>query len=168
MTKLGRVLLMGLLTLVMIGGASAALPDTGKGLSTSFQGDLDVLFVDTNFNLKYVDDSGNVVDTGVDAFGVGGVADFDRDGDLDVLFRDTNDNLKYVDDSGNVVDTGVDASGVGGVADFDGDGDLDVTFVDTSKTPNENLKYVDDSGNVVDTGVDAYSFPQYKLHPELC
>jgi len=147
-----RLAVLGLLLVGMAAGASAALPDTGKGLSTSFQGDLDVLFRDTNSNLDYVDDSGNVVDTGEDTSSVGGVADFDGDGDLDVLFQDTNSNLKYVDDSGNVVDTGVNVDfSVGGVADFDGDGDLDVFFRDT----NRNLKYVDDSGNVVDTGVDA-------------
>jgi hypothetical protein len=108
MNKAGRVLFVWVLILGMIGGASAALPDTGVGLSTSFQGDLDVLFSDTNDNLDYVDDSGNVVDTGQDTFSVGGVADFDGDGDLDVFFQDTNINLNYVDDSGNVVDTGVD------------------------------------------------------------
>jgi hypothetical protein len=147
-----RLAVLGLLLVGMAAGASAALPDTGKGLSTSFQGDLDVLFRDTNDNLKYVDDSGNVVDTGEEPSSVGGVADFDGDGDLDVLFRDTNGNLKYVDDSGNVVDTGANADVVGGVADFDGDGDLDVLFRDT----NNNLDYVDDSGNVVDTGEDTF------------
>jgi len=148
--KLGRVLLVGLLVLGMVAGVSAALPDTGKGLSTSFQGDLDVLFRDSNGNLKYVDDSGNAVDTGVDAFDVGGVGDFDGDGDLDVLFRDPNNNLKYVDDSGNLVDTGIQTNNVGGVADFDGDGDLDVLF----QNKFGNLVYADDSGNRVDTNAD--------------
>jgi len=51
-----RFSLLALLILGLVGGASA-LPETGGGLSTSFQGDLDVAYGDTNYNIKYVDNS---------------------------------------------------------------------------------------------------------------
>ena len=115
----------------------------------------DIAFADTSNNLKYIDSSGNVVDTGIsDAKYVGGIADFDDDGDKDIAFGDTSNNLKYVDSSGNVVDTGSNTFNVGGIADFDGDGDLDIVFRDYD---NGNLKHVDSSGNVVDTGSDPYN-----------
>ncbi len=116
-------------------------------------GDLDVLYSDTNDNLKWRDSSGNTWDTGVQAFRVGGVADFDDDEDLDVLYRNNSDDLKWVDAAGNVQDTGAQVNNVGGVADFDNDRDLDVFYTDS----NNNLKWRDSSGNVQDTGAQSLS-----------
>jgi hypothetical protein len=139
---------------VLAVAALVATPPLAAGLSSpnSQSANIDIAFRDTSDNVKFVDNTGNVVDTGADGDSVGGVADIDGDGDLDIIFADANADLKYVDDNGNIVDTGANANHVGGVGDIDGDGDLDIAY----RSDVDQLKYVDGNGNIVDTGANAF------------
>jgi len=128
----------------------SALSSTSQSINND--GDQDVVFVDSNDNLKYVDDSGSVVDLGVQSSGAGGVADADGDGDYDIAFRSTSNDIKYVDYDGNVVDLNVDGYGVGGFGDIDDDGTVDLVYRDL----NHNIKFVEVGGSSTDLTADGY------------
>jgi hypothetical protein len=142
-----------LVTLLVVGPVAATLPADALSSPNSKSSDIDIVFQDSNNNLKYVDAAGNVADLNVQTNTPGGIADINGDGAIEVVYLDTSDNLKHVDVDGNVVDIGVDPVTLGGIGDVDGDGDLDIAYRDS----NSNLKYVDSAGNTVDTGVDTFN-----------
>ena len=109
--------------------------------------------------LYYRSDSGQVVNTSVQANYAGGVRDIDGDGDLDIAIVDTSDTAAFVDAAGNKVSTGATVQspenyGLGGVGDVDGDGDLDIAY----RNSNNEVAYVDAAGNTVSTGASASDY----------
>jgi hypothetical protein len=115
-------------------------------------GDTEVAYINGG-NIKFVDDNGNIGDTGVDGSAPGGMTDFDGDGDLDILYLTSNDNIGYVDSSGNTgTVTSVSAQDVGWAGDLDSDGHLEVAF----RNEFDNIKVVDKNGDIDALGVSGY------------
>lgn len=105
-----------------------AVPNYDRPTATS---DLDIAFIDSSNNLKWVDEQGNVFDTGEQANKIGGIADIDEDGDMDIMYVDTGNGINWVDKFGNVHSgTGGGVGDVGGVGDMDDDGTLEVVYED--------------------------------------
>jgi hypothetical protein len=124
--------------------AAGALAPIAAGLSSpnAQNDDIDVVFVDGSNNVKFVDPSGTVTDTGAQGVEAGGVGDLDDDSALEILIRDSSGNIKYTTTGGAVTDLGVDGTHVGAVADIDGDGDQDALYVDATGDVNS----IDDGG----------------------
>jgi hypothetical protein len=137
-----------LVVVVAVLALCAPLTGVAAGLSSpdTTSTDLDIVFIDFNQNLKYVDAGGSVTDTGVQAEAVGGAGDFDGDGDVDVAYRTTAGDLAIIDAGGNTQTIVGNTGDVGAMVDFDDDGSQEILHIDAS---DGEIDAIDNAGDRV-------------------
>ncbi|MEM2300257.1 MAG: helicase HerA-like domain-containing protein [Candidatus Hadarchaeales archaeon] len=122
-------------------------------IKLQYKPDMDIVFIDENGYISWVDPYREVKTLGVYADKLGGAGDIDGDGKIDVVFTDGPQGaLKYVDVDNNI--RTLVASGVinvaKGLADFDGDGKLDVPYVTTAY--DYKIYFIDYEGRIRSVG----------------